>query len=207
MKHDIVNFDNKVVGSVDLKKEIFGIDPRKDILHRIVQWQLDKARSGNHKTKGISEISGTTRKPFAQKGTGNARQGSLRSPQMRGGARIFGPVVRDHGYNLTKKFRALGLKMALSSKQAEKQLVILDSEKLKTDKTKDLSKMLKGLNLKSALFVGENTFDENFTKAISNVKHMDIIPAIGLNVYSILNHNTLVITKQGLEAVEKRFEK
>ncbi|MDR1691686.1 MAG: 50S ribosomal protein L4 [Rickettsiales bacterium] len=207
MKHDVVSIDNKVVGSVDLKKEIFGLEVRQDILHRVVNWQLDKARQGTHSTKGISEISGTTKKPFAQKGTGRARQGSLRSPQMRGGAIIFGPKSRDHGYDLTKKFRALGLKMALSSKMADKNIIILESEKLKTNKTKDLVKLLNGLNLKSALFVGDKGFDENFKNAITNVKHMDIIPAIGLNVYDILHHNTLVLTKDGLSAVEKRFDK
>ena len=116
MKLDVITLDNKVQGKIELSDDVFGVEPRKDILFRVVNWQLAKRRAGTHSTKVISEVSGTTKKPFAQKGTGRARQGSLRSPQMRGGATIFGPVVRDHGFSLLKKVRALGLKMALSSK-------------------------------------------------------------------------------------------
>ena len=129
MKVDVITLDNKVQGQIELSQDIFGIAPRKDILFRVVNWQLAKRRAGTHSTKVISEVSGTTKKPFAQKGTGRARQGSLRSPQMRGGATIFGPVVRDHGFSLLKKVRALGLKMALSSKMEEKKLVVIDTEK------------------------------------------------------------------------------
>ena len=126
MKQDVINFDAKSVGSIELAEGVFGMPVRADILHRMVNWQLAKRRAGTHKTKGISDISGTTKKPFKQKGTGHARQGSLRSPQFRGGATIFGPVVRSHEHELTKKFKKLGLKTALSAKVAEGKLVILD---------------------------------------------------------------------------------
>lgn len=207
MKVDIFTLDNKVQGSIELSKEVFEIAPRGDILSRVVNWQLAKRRAGTHSTKVISEISGTTKKPFAQKGTGRARQGSLRSPQMRGGATIFGPVVRDHGYFLLKKVRALGLKMALSSKLADKKLVIIDTEKLSSPKTKELKTKLDSFGWKKVLFIAGEKVDDNFALACKNLIKVDALPACGANVYDILNHETLVITKDGVEALTKRFVK
>src|SRR6267378_2219454 len=145
MKLTVRNLDNQEVGDIELAEEVFGLPVRRDILARVVNWQLAKRRAGTHKTKGISDISGTTKKPWAQKGTGRARAGSLRSPQFRGGAAIFGPVVRSHEYSLPKKIKALGLKMALSSKAAENNLVIIADGNLKSAKTKDFTLNLKKL--------------------------------------------------------------
>src|SRR5713226_1807828 len=138
MNLTVRNLDNEEVGDIELAEEVFGLPIRRDILARVVNWQLAKRRAGTHKTKGISEIAGTTKKPYAQKGTGRARQGSLRSPQFRGGARIFGPVVRSHEHDLTKKVRKLALKTALSAKAAAGQLVIIDTVETDSHKTKAL---------------------------------------------------------------------
>src|SRR5579862_6180613 len=152
MKLPVKNLANKDVGEIELDDAVFGLPVREDLIFRAVNWQLAKRRSGNHKTKGISEISGTTKKPYNQKGTGRARQGSLRSPQFRGGARIFGPVVRDHGYDLPKKVRKLGLKTALSTKQAEGKLVILDNLGQAT-KAKELAQTFAKLGWTSVLLI------------------------------------------------------
>lgn len=207
MKVDVITLDNKVQGQVELPKEIFGITPRKDILFRVVNWQLAKRRAGTHSTKVISEVSGTTKKPFSQKGTGRARQGSLRSPQMRGGATIFGPVVREHGFSLLKKVRALGLKMALSSKLEDKKLVIIDTEKCATPKTKDLKTKIDVLGWKKPLFIGGEVLDGNFVLALKNIINTDALPSQGANVYDILKHDTLVLTKDAVEKLTKRLSK
>src|SRR5580692_9572194 len=153
MKTKIKNLENKDVGEIDLLEAIFGVTPRRDILTRTVNWQLAKRRSGNHKTKGVSEVMGTTKKPWAQKGTGRARQGSLRSPQFRKGGVIFGPVVRDHAHDLPKKVRRLALCMALASKQKDGKLIILDMAKCDDHKTKTLAKKFEKLGLSSALII------------------------------------------------------
>ncbi len=207
MKVDVITLDNKVQGQVELPKEIFGITPRKDILFRVVNWQLAKRRAGTHSTKVISEVSGTTKKPFSQKGTGRARQGSLRSPQMRGGATIFGPVVREHGFSLLKKVRALGLKMALSSKLEDKKLVVIDTEKCATPKTKDLKIKIDVLGWKKPLFIGGEILDGNFVLALKNIINTDALPSQGANVYDILKHDTLVLTKDAVEKLTKRLSK
>ncbi len=207
MKVDVITLDNKVQGQVELPKEIFGITPRKDILFRVVNWQLAKRRAGTHSTKVISEVSGTTKKPFSQKGTGRARQGSLRSPQMRGGATIFGPVVREHGFSLLKKVRALGLKMALSSKLEDKKLVVIDTEKCATPKTKDLKTKIDVLGWKKPLFIGGEVLDGNFVLALKNIINTDALPSQGANVYDILKHDTLVLTKDAVEKLTKRLSK
>lgn len=207
MKVDVITLDNKVQGQVELPKEIFGITPRKDILFRVVNWQLAKRRAGTHSTKVISEVSGTTKKPFSQKGTGRARQGSLRSPQMRGGATIFGPIVREHGFSLLKKVRALGLKMALSSKLEDKKLVVIDTEKCATPKTKDLKTKIDVLGWKKPLFIGGEVLDSNFVLALKNIINTDALPSQGANVYDILKHDTLVLTKDAVEKLTKRLSK
>jgi large subunit ribosomal protein L4 len=206
MKLPVTNLDNKKVGEIDLADEIFGLPIRKDILARAVNWQLNKRRQGTHKTKGISEISGTTRKPYKQKGTGSARQGSLRSPQFRGGAVIFGPVVRSHATELPKKVRKLALKTALSSKQADGRLIVLDEAKGKTAKTKDLAKKLGKLGWSSALIIDGPTVDEQFRRAAANLPGVDLLPQQGANVYDILRRDTLVLTKDAVQHLEARLK-
>ena len=205
MKVAVKSLDNKKVGDIDLSDAIFGLAPRKDVLHRMVNWQLAKRRSGNHKTKTIGEISGTGKKPYAQKGTGNARAGSLRSPQFRKGAVIFGPVVRDHSHDLPKAVRKLALKTALSSKQAEGKLIVLDAATAKNHKTKEMAKALSTLGLTSALIIDE-TPDVNFTRAVRNIKNIDVLPQKGINVYDILRRDILVLTKDAVAQLEARLK-
>ena len=205
MKTNIISLDNKTVGEIELDETIFGLPLRVDLLHRIVGWQLAKRRSGNHKTKTISEISGTTKKPFKQKGTGNARQGSLRSPQFRGGATIFGPVVRSHAYDLPKKVRKLALKVALSAKVADGKLIVLDTAKTETKKTKDLATRFKALGWNSVLVI-DGQVDDNFALASRNLPHVDVLPQVGTNVYDILRRDTLVLTKDAVQALEARLK-
>lgn len=206
MKTKVKNLENKEVGEIDLIEAVFGVTPRRDILTRTVNWQLAKRRSGNHKAKGISEISGTTKKPWAQKGTGRARQGSLRSPQFRKGGIIFGPVVRDHAHDVPKKVRQLGLRMALSSKQADGKLIILDTAKLDSNKTKALAAKFKTLGLSSALIIDGSNLDPNFALAARNLPHIDVLPEQGANVYDILRRDVLVLTKNAVEQLQERLK-
>jgi large subunit ribosomal protein L4 len=205
MKVAVKSLDNKKVGDIDLNDAIFGLMPRKDVLHRMVNWQLAKRRSGNHKTKQIGEISGTGKKPWSQKGTGNARQGSLRSPQFRKGAVIFGPIVRDHSHDLPKGVRKLALKTALSVKQKEGKLIVLDAATAKSHKTKDMAKALAELGLTSALIIDEAP-DVNFSRAVRNIKNIDVLPQKGINVYDILRRDTLVLTKDAVAQLEARLK-
>jgi len=206
MKLDVVNLDAKKVGSVELSDEVFAVEVRRDILTRMVNYQLAKRRSGNHKTKQIWEVSGTTKKPYAQKGTGRARQGSLRSAQFRGGGVIFGPVVRSHAHDLPKKVRSLALKHALSAKAAEGKLVVLENATSASFKTKDLAAQLTKLKLDSVLFIDGANLDRNFALASRNLPHVDVLPSQGANVYDILRRDTLVLTKDGLQALEARLK-
>ncbi len=205
MKVAVKSLDNKEVGNIDLNDKVFGLPERADILHRMVNYQLAKRRSGNHKTKGVSEVSGTGRKPFAQKGTGRARASTLRAPQHRGGAVIFGPVVRSHATDLPKKFRMLALRTALSVKQAKGELIILDSAKAKTAKTKDMIKTVNNFGFKSALFV-DKEFDKNFALSMRNIPHMSLVSQEGMNVYDILRCDVLVLTKDALAQIEERLK-
>jgi len=205
MKVAVKSLDNKKVGDIDLSDAIFGLAPRADVLHRMVNWQLAKRRSGNHKTKDISEVSGTGKKPYGQKGTGRARTATLRSTRHVGGAVMFGPVVRDHSHDLPKAFRKLALRTALSAKQAEGKLVVLDAAKAKSHKTKELAKALTGLGLTSALIIDE-TPDQNFTRAAGNIPHVDVLPQKGINVYDILRRDTLVLTKDAVAQLEARLK-
>jgi large subunit ribosomal protein L4 len=206
MKATIKNLKNESVGEIELSDEVFGLPARTDILARMVNWQLAKRRSGNHKTKGISEIRGTTKKPYGQKGTGRARQGSIRSAQFRGGATIFGPVVRSHEHDLTKKVRKLALKTALSSKVAEGKLVVLDAAAADSHKTKELAVLLTSLGLTSALIIDGSNLDENFAKASRNIPLIDVLPEQGANVYDILRRDTLVLTRNAIEQLEARLK-
>jgi len=206
MKCQVTSLDNKKVGEIDLADEVFGLPVRKDILARAVNWQLNKRRAGTHKTKGISDIQGTTKKPWRQKGTGSARAGSLRSPQFRGGARIFGPVVRSHETGLPKKVRKLALKTALSSKQADGRLIVIDEVSAGKAKTAELVKKLGKLGWQSVLIIGGAVIDENFRRAASNIPNLDVLPQQGANVYDILRRHTLVLTKDAVQHLEARLK-
>ena len=206
MKAQVLSLDNESVGEIDLADEIFGVEVRKDILARVVHWQLMKRRAGTHKTKGISDISGTTKKPYRQKGTGRARQGSLRSPQFRKGAVIFGPVVRSHEFDLQKKVRKLGLKCALASKAAEGKLVVLDNAKATEAKTKALAARFQKFGWESALIIDGAELDENFARASRNIPKIDVLPSQGANVYDILRRDTLVLTRAAVEALQERLK-
>ncbi len=205
MKLKVHSLDNQEIGDIDLADEVFGLPVRGDILARVVNWQLAKRRAGTHKAKGISDISGTTKKPYKQKGTGRARQGSLRSPQFRGGAVIFGPVVRSHEFGLQKKVRKLGLKTALSAKQAEGKLVVIDAANVTEAKTKALRAQFGALGWESVLII-DGVVDEGFAKAARNLPKVDVLPSVGANVYDILRRDTLVLTRAAVEQLEARLK-
>jgi large subunit ribosomal protein L4 len=205
MKLTVRNLDNQEVGDIELAEEVFGLPVRRDILARVVNWQLAKRRAGTHKTKGISDISGTTKKPYKQKGTGRARQGSLRSPQFRGGAVIFGPVVRSHEFDLQKKVRRLGLETALSAKQAEGKLVVVDEARLDEAKTKALRARFDALGWASVLII-DGALDEGFARAARNLPKVDVLPEQGANVYDILRRDTLVLTRAAVQQLEARLK-
>ena len=205
MKLTVRNLDNQEVGDIELAEEVFGLPVRRDILARVVNWQLAKRRAGTHKTKGISDISGTTKKPYKQKGTGRARQGSLRSPQFRGGAVIFGPVVRSHAFDLQKKVRRLGLKTALSAKQAEGKLIVIDEAQLGEAKTKALRARLDAFGWDSVLII-DGAVNENFARAARNLPKVDVLPQQGANVYDILRRDTLVLTREAVQQLEARLK-
>jgi large subunit ribosomal protein L4 len=204
MKLTVRNLDTQEVGDIELSEAVFGLPVRRDILARVVNWQLSKRRAGTHKTKGISDISGTTKKPYRQKGTGRARQGSLRSPQFRGGAVIFGPVVRSHEFGLQKKVRRLGLKTALSAKQAEGKLVVVDEARLDDAKTKALRSRFEALGWGSVLII-DGAVNESFARAARNLPKVDVLPEQGANVYDILRRDTLVLTRAAVQQLEARL--
>ncbi|CAK0750611.1 Large ribosomal subunit protein uL4 [Azospirillaceae bacterium] len=206
MKATVVNLEAAAVGEIELDEAVFGLPAREDLLARAVNWQLARRRAGTHKTKIISEIRGTTKKPYRQKGTGRARQGSTRSPQFRGGAVIFGPVVRSHEHDLTKKFRKLALKTALSSKQADGKLIVLEAASAASHKTKDLALRLKKFGFASALIIDGSNLDENFRRAAGNIPLVDLLPEQGANVYDILRRETLILTRNAVEQLEARLK-
>ena len=206
MKLDVIKLDAGKAGSVDLSDEIFGLEPRADILHRVVRWQRAKSQAGTHKTKGRSEVSYSTKKIYRQKGTGGARHGDRGAPIFRKGGVYKGPVPRSHAHELPKKFRALGLKHALSSKAASGNLVIIDEAALPEAKTALLAKALKSLGWKRALIIDGAAVNENFARAAANIQDLDVLPSMGANVYDILRRDTLVLTKAGVEALEARLK-
>lgn len=206
MKWDVINLDNKKVGDIDLDDAIFGVDVRRDILARAVNWQLAKRRAGTHKTKGRSEVSGSNIKPFRQKGTGRARQGTSRAPQMRGGGVVFGPVVRDHSHSLQKKVRRLALCTALSAKRDEGRLIIIDEATVKEAKTKVLAKVISALGWGSALVIDGAEVNADFRRAAGNIVGLDILPSQGANVYDILRRDTLVLTRSAVEKLVERLK-
>lgn len=206
MKCPVTTLDNKKAGEIDLDDSVFGLPARKDILARVVNWQLAKRRAGTHKVKTRGEVSGSTRKLFRQKGTGNARMGSARTTQRRGGGTVFGPVVRDHGHELNKKIRKLGLKTALSAKAAEGKLIVVDDVAMKEPKTAELAKKFAALGWSSVLIIDGAQVDGGFARATKNLPLVDVLPQQGANVYDILRRDTLVLTKGAVEALEARLK-
>ncbi len=207
MKHDVLNLQATKSGEIELNPEIFGLQPRVDILSRVIAWQLSKRRSGNHKTKEVGDVRGSTKKIYRQKGTGNARHGSKRQVQFRGGCVAFGPVVRSHEYSLPKKIRKLGLKIALSSKATSGNIIILENFNLPECKTKILVSVLEKLNIKNALLVHEKLNSENtLVKAAANLEKFDVIPFCGANVYDIMRKEKLVLTLSSVQALEERLK-
>lgn len=206
MKLDVKTLENKKTGDITLDKDVFGVDLRKDILHRMVNYQLAKRRSGNHKVKQRHEIAGTGKKPWAQKGTGRARAGDLKRSQDRGGAVVFGPVVRDHAFSLPKKIRKMAMRIALSAKAAEGKLIILDDAKAKTHKTKPMAEALKKMELNSAVIVAGQEVDANFARATANIPLIDVLPSQGANVYDILRRDVLVLTKEAVNDITEKYK-
>jgi large subunit ribosomal protein L4 len=205
MQVNVITLDNAPAGSTELPEELFGAAPRADIMARVVHWQLAKRRAGTHKVKGMGEVSGTTKKPYRQKGTGSARQGSLRAPQFRTGGIVHGTVVRDHGYSLNKKVRRLGLISALSQKAKDGKLIVLDAATAEADaKTSAMVKRVKALGWTSALVVDAEVND-HFARTLRNIPGMDALPTAGANVYDILKHDVLVVTRAGVEALKERL--
>ncbi|MBU3731378.1 MAG: 50S ribosomal protein L4 [Beijerinckiaceae bacterium] len=206
MKIDLKTLEGASAGSVELSDDIFGLEPRADIIHRMVLWQLAKRQAGTHKTKTRAEIARTGKKIYRQKGTGGARHGSARAPIFRGGGRAMGPVVRSHAHDLPKKVRALALKHALSAKVKAGGLIVIDDVKLAEPKTKVLAERFGKLGVANALIIGGAQVEENFARAARNIPNVDVLPVQGINVYDILRRDTLVLSKAAVEALEARFK-
>jgi large subunit ribosomal protein L4 len=206
MKADVVSLDAASVGSVELRDDVFALEPRVDILQRMVRYQLSKRQAGTHKAKQRSEVNGPNKKIYKQKGTGQARHGNDKPPQFRGGGRAFGPVPRSHAHDLPKKVRSLALKHALSSKAKSNAIVVLDKAELAEPKTAQLRGKFEGLGLKNALIIDGASLQDNFALAARNIPNVDVLPAQGINVYDILRRDKLVLTRAALEALEERFK-
>lgn len=206
MKLDVIKLDGGKAGTVDLDEALFGLEPRADILHRVVRWQRAKAQAGTHSTLGKSDVSYSTKKIYRQKGTGGARHGSKKAPIFRHGGVYKGPTPRSHAHDLPKKFRALGLRHALSAKAKAGELVIIDSIAMGDAKTAQLAKTVAERGWKRVLVIDGATVDANFALAARNIEGVDVLPTIGANVYDILKRDTLVITKAGVEALEARLK-
>ncbi len=205
MKAKVIDLNNKAAGDIDLAEAVFGVPVRADLLARAVNYQRAKSQSGNHKTKGVSEIRGTTAKPFRQKGTGRARQGSAYAAQFRGGQTTFGPVVRSHAHDLPKKVRRLALKTALSSKQADGKLVVLDAATAAAPKTKALAAQFSKLGWEKALIIAGQEVDRNFDLASRNIVGIRVLPSQGANVLDILKCDTLVLTRDAVTQLQERL--
>ena len=206
MKLDVINLDAGAAGSIDLADEVFGLEPRADILHRMVRWQLAKRQAGTHKVKTRSEVSYSTKKIYRQKGTGGARHGSRKAPIFRKGGVYKGPTPRSHAHDLTKKFRKLGLCHALSAKATSGDLIVIEDAKLAEAKTTALSAHMSKLGLRRALVIDGPQVDENFAKAAQHIADLDVLPSVGANVYDILRRDKLVLTKSAVEALEARLK-
>ena len=205
MQWDVVNLESETVGAVDLADGVFGLEARPDILARAVTWQLAKRRAGTHSTKTRGEVARTGKKPYRQKGTGRARQGSTKGPHMRGGGIVFGPRPRDHAIDLPKKVRKLALRTALSAKRAAGELVVLDKAELGEAKTRLLASQLTKLGWSKPLVIDAEKPETNFARAARNLVDIDVLPSIGANVYDILRHETLVLTRSAVEKLTERL--
>jgi large subunit ribosomal protein L4 len=206
MKADVMTLDASSAGSIELNDEVFALEPRTDILQRMVRYQLSKRQAGTHKAKGRSEVNGPNKKIYKQKGTGQARHGNDKPPQFRGGGRAFGPVPRSHAHDLPKKVRVLALKHALSSKAKSNTLIVLDKAEIAEPKTAQLRGKFSGLGLANVLIVDGATLQDNFALAARNIPNVDVLPVQGINVYDILRREKLVLTRAALEALEERFK-
>ncbi len=206
MKLAVIKLDGGAAGEVDLDEALFGLEPRADILHRVVRWQRAKAQAGTHSVLTRAEVSYSTKKIYRQKGTGGARHGSKKAPIFRHGGVVKGPIPRSHAHDLNKKFRALGLRHALSAKAKAGELVIIDSAAMDTPKTSALAKVAKNLGWKRVLIIDGAEVNENFAMAARNIETIDVLPTMGANVYDILRRDQLVITKAGIEALEARLK-
>jgi large subunit ribosomal protein L4 len=206
MKADVISLDAASVGSVELRDDVFALEPRADILQRMVRYQLSKRQAGTHKAKARSEVNGPNKKIYKQKGTGQARHGNDKPPQFRGGGRAFGPVPRSHAHDLPKKVRALALRHALSSKAQSNAILVLDKAELGEPKTAQLRGKFDGLGLRNALIVDGASLQDNFALAARNIPNVDVLPVQGINVYDILRREKLVLTRAALQALEERFK-
>jgi large subunit ribosomal protein L4 len=206
MKLDVIKLDASPAGSIELDDAVFGLIPRADNLHRVVRWQLAKRQAGTHSVLGKSEVSYSTKKIYRQKGTGGARHGSRKSPTFRHGGTYKGPTHRSHAHDLNKKFRALGLKHALSSKAGAGELIVLEDATLPEGKTTLLAQALKGLGWKRVLIIDGAAVDANLARAAQNIDGLDVLPSVGANVYDILRRDKLVLTKAAVEALEARLK-
>jgi large subunit ribosomal protein L4 len=206
MKLDVITLDGGKAGSIDLDEALFGLEPRADILHRVVRWQRAKAQAGTHSTLTRAEVSYSTKKIYKQKGTGGARHGSKKAPIFRHGGVVKGPTPRSHAHDLPKKFRALGLRHALSAKAQAGELIVLDQAVMAEGKTSMLAKAAKELGWKRVLIIDGAEVNENFARAARNIDGIDVLPSMGANVYDILKRDQLVITKAGVEALEARLK-
>ncbi len=206
MKKQVVNLENKKIKDIEIDGGIFGIKILPDIIHQYIRYQNAKSRQGTHKTKSRSEVSGRAKKPFSQKGTGNARQGSSKPPHFRGGATSMGPIPRDHSFSLNKKEKKLALKSALSSKLYENEIIILDKLEVKTHKTKDLMSNLNNFDFNSALFVfGDDKINDNFKKASSNIPHVSTLNCSGINVKDLITNHKIFIDEKSIDQITKRL--
>jgi len=206
MKLDITTLEGQSAGSVDIDDAIFGLEPRADLIHRYVRWQLARRQAGTHASQGRSDVSRTRKKIYKQKGTGSARHGAASAPQFRGGGKAFGPVVRDHSHDLPKKVRALALRHALSAKAKDGSIVVLDKAAVAEPKTKALRGQFGKLGLINALVVDGSELDANFSLAARNIPNVDVLPVQGINVYDIIRREKLVLTRAAVDALEARFK-
>jgi large subunit ribosomal protein L4 len=206
MELKVTTLEGKAAGGVTVSDDIFGLEPRVDILQRCVVWQLSRRQQGTHKTKGRSEVTATAKKMYAQKGTGRARHGNEAAPQFRGGGKAFGPVVRSHASDLPKKVRKLALRTALSAKAAEGKLIVVETATLAEPKTAQLKTNFGKLGVSSVLVIAGAEVDSNFARAAANIAHVDVLPQQGANVYDILRRDTLVLTKDAVKHLEERLQ-
>jgi large subunit ribosomal protein L4 len=206
MDVQVTTLDGKSAGSISLADDIFGLEPRTDILARTVRWQLAKRQAGTHKTKTRGEVDRTTAKMYKQKGMGRARHGARSAPQFRGGGKSFGPVVRSHAHDLPKKVRTLALRHALSAKARAAAIIVIDALTVKKAKTKALREQFEKLGIANALLIDGETIEDSFRLAARNIANIDVLPVRGINVYDVLRRQTLVLTRNAVVALEERLK-